>query len=266
MFFQIPLIIVFSLVCFANSLVSNFLPAIGRDLIYPSDIPRAALPTYSNQIDALQFSKAMSYEVPGEVFNITFSKYYLNNIVALSTSNTFGALSHYNSLISLYNNVNNISLVCLNNTIGYINTITKYTNFDASKFDKISTSINNLKSSIDSIKQSATSLASSMNSTKNSLSPNTPNTATVQVVKDNYELAIKSVILISNRLNLIKDELSSILSIMPTCKEELEIYVDSLTTDEDYMGNMNSYMKLIFKYANTLYSRSLLFTRLKELF
>ncbi|KAM9977238.1 hypothetical protein ACTFIR_011097 [Dictyostelium discoideum] len=265
MFFQIPLIIILSLVCFSNSLVSNYIPAIGRDLINPADIPRAALPTYSNQLDVLQFSKAISYEFQGDVFNITFSKYYLNNIVALSTSNTFGAVSHYNNLISLYNEVNNISLVCLNNTIGYINTITKYTNYDTSKFDTISTSINNLKSSIDLVKQSATSLASAMNSTKNSLSPNTPNAATVQVVKDNYDLAIKSVILISNRFNLIKDELSGILSLMPTCKEEVELYVE-FTTDEYYMGNMNSYLKLIFKNANTLYSRSLLFTRLKELF
>ncbi|EAL64649.1 hypothetical protein DDB_G0285623 [Dictyostelium discoideum AX4] len=266
MFFQIPLVIILSLVCFSNSLVTNYIPAIGRDLINPADIPRAALPTYSNQLDALQFSKAISYEVPEEVFNITFSKYYLNNIVALSTSNTFGAVSHYNNLISLYNDANNIAFAILNNTIGNINTITKYTNYDPSKFDTISTSINNLKSSIDTIKQSATSLASAMNSTKNSLLPSTPNAATVQVVKDNYDLAIKSVILISNRFNLIKNELSDILSLMPTCKEEVEFYVDSLTSDEDYMGNMNSYMKLIFIYANSLYSRSLLFTRLKELF
>ncbi|KAM9990752.1 hypothetical protein ACTFIY_006779 [Dictyostelium cf. discoideum] len=266
MFFQILLIFIFSLVCFSNSLVSNYVPAIGRDLINPADIPRAALPTYSNQLEVLQFSKAMTYEVLGDVFNITFSKYYLNNIVALSTSHTFGAVPHYNSLISLYNDVNSISFAILNNTIGYINTITKYTNYDTSKFDIISTSINNLKSNIDTIKQSATSLASAMNSTKNSLSPSTLNAATVQVVKDNYDIAIKSVNLISNRLNIIKNELNSILSLMPTCKEEVQFYVDSLTADEDYMGNMNSYMKLIFIYANTIYSRSLLFTRLKELF
>ncbi|KAN0000859.1 hypothetical protein ACTFIZ_001315 [Dictyostelium cf. discoideum] len=266
MYFQISLIIIFSLFCGSNSLVSNYVPVIGRDLITPADIPRAALLTYTNQNDILSFSKSILNESPGDVFNITFSKYYLNNIVALSTSNTFGALSHYNSLISLFNDFNSIALVGLNNTVGYFNTISKYTDLDTTKFDSISMSINNLKSRVDSTKQLAITLASSMNTTKNSLSPSTPNAETVQVVKDNYDLAIRSVLSSVDRLNLIKSPLNDMSSIMSTFKDEVSFYVDFLTTDDEYMANMNTYIKRFLLYSNTLYSRSLLFSRLKELF
>ncbi|KAN0039935.1 hypothetical protein ACTA71_011817 [Dictyostelium dimigraforme] len=266
MHIKISLIIILSIISFSQSLVSNYVPIIGRDLNNPADITRAALTTYLNANDALSYSKGFIYEIPGDVFNITFSKFYLNNIISLSASDTFGALSHYNSLIGLYNNLNNISLVGLNNTIIYINTISKFANLDATKFDPITASINNLKSSIDSIMQSTTIFATAMNTTKNSLSPSTPNVATVQVVKDNYDLVIKSVLSIFNHLDSMKYPLNNMLSLMPTCKEEVEFYLDSLTSDDDYMANMKSYMTTFLKFSNILYERSLLFTKLKEFF
>ncbi|KAN0042048.1 hypothetical protein ACTFIV_004607 [Dictyostelium citrinum] len=265
MYIQISFIIIFSFICISNSLVSNYIPVIGRDLINPADIPRAALPTYIVQNDALIFAKSLVGESSGDAFNITFCKYYLNNIIALSTSDSYGGLPHYSSLLSLYNDVNNIAHLSLNNSINYINTVSKYNNFDSSKFDSISSSINNLKSSIDSIKQSATLLATAMNSTKNSLS-STSNTAMVQIVKDNYDLVIKSVLSIANRLNTMKTPLNDMLTIMTQMKEEVSFYVDFLTTDSEYMDNMNSYMNLLFIYSNNLYSKSFLFTRLKEFF
>ncbi|KAN0000860.1 hypothetical protein ACTFIZ_001317 [Dictyostelium cf. discoideum] len=234
MYIQICLIIIFSLFCGSNSLVSNYVPVIGRDLITPAYIPHAALLTYKYQNDILSFSK------------------------------TILALSHYNSLISLYNDLNIIALVSLNNSVSYINTISKYTDLDTTKFDSISMSINNLNSRIDSIKQVATTLASSMTTTKNSLSPSTPNAETVQIVKDNYDLAIRSVLSFVGRLNLIKSPLNDMSSIMYNFKEEVSFYVDFLTNDEECMANMNYMMKFFFLYSNTLYSRSLLFSRLKE--
>ncbi|KAN0012291.1 hypothetical protein ACTFIU_007589 [Dictyostelium citrinum] len=265
MYIQISLIIIFSLICGSNSLVSNYVPVIGRDLINPADITRAALPTYTNQNDALLFAKNIVGEIAGDVYNITFSKYYLNNIIALSTSDSFGGLPHYSSLLTLYNDVYNIAHLSLNNSINCINIVSKFNNFDTSKFDSISSSINNLKSSIDSIKQSATLLATAMNTTKNSLSSSS-NTAMVEIVKDNYDLVIKSVLSIADRLNIMKAPLNDMISIMSLMKEEVTFYVDFLTTDSDYMGNMNTYMKNLLKYSNTLYNKSFLFTRLKELF
>ncbi|KAK5580583.1 hypothetical protein RB653_000603 [Dictyostelium firmibasis] len=249
-----------------NNNISNYVPVIGRDLITPADIPRASLLTYSNQNSAMNFAKSLQIETPGDVFNITFSKYYLNNIVSLSNNNAFGAQAHYNSLVSLYNNVNNLSLLGLNNTVGYINIISKYTNFDTSKFDSITTSINNFKASINSILQSSIDLSNAMNSTKNSLSPNSPNTATAQIVRDNYDLAINSVLSIGTHLNNMKSPLDEMLNTVYSIKEEVNQYVDTLLTDQEYMDDMNTMMRSFLFSSTTFYSRSILFTRLKDFF
>ncbi|KAN0029945.1 hypothetical protein ACTA71_008085 [Dictyostelium dimigraforme] len=256
----------FSLFYVSSSLISNYVPVIGSDLLTPADITRASLLTYDDQTGAMAFAKSIPLESPSDVFNITFSKYYLNNIIALSNNNLFGALSHYNSLISLYNNVNNLALVGLNNTVGHINTLSKFTNLDTSKFQLISSSINNYISNINSIQTTAESFATLMNNTKNSLSPNSPNAATVQIVKDNYDLVIKSVLSIVSHLNSLKTPLSDMENLVSTFQNEVFLYTQFLLADEDYMSHMKTLMKTFLFYSNTLYSRSLLLSRLKDLF
>ncbi|KAN0025046.1 hypothetical protein ACTFIV_009458 [Dictyostelium citrinum] len=262
-FFFISFITLFGV---SNSLVTNYIHVIGSELLSPADISRAALLSYEDQSTAMTFAKTIQTENPSEVYNITFSKYYLNNIISLSNNNLFGAVAHYNSLITLYNNANNLSLVCLNNTVGYINTLSKFTIMDTSKFQTISSSINNLKTNIDSIQLLAESLATSMNNTKNSLTPNSPNSATYQIVKDNYEIVIKSVLSISSHLNIMKTPLTDIANLMTSFENEVNLYSQFVLTDADYMNHMNSLMKQILLKSNTLYSRSLLLSKLKEFF
>ncbi|KAM9969311.1 hypothetical protein ACTFIR_001140 [Dictyostelium discoideum] len=260
------LIFLISLFSFSNSLISNYVPITGSSIMTPADFSRASLLLNDDQTSILVLASTIQVENPSDVFNITFSKYFLNNIIALSNNDLFGASSHYQNLISLYNNVNNLAIVSLNNTVGYINTLSKFTNMDTSRFNTISSSINNLITNIDSVKQSAVTLATLMNNTKNSLSPNSPNVATFQVVFNNYELVIKSVLSVSSHLNNLKTPLYEIANLMPNFINEVNLYSEFILTDALYMSHMNVLIKKILLSSDTLYSRSLLLSRLKDLF
>ncbi|KAK5578439.1 hypothetical protein RB653_008110 [Dictyostelium firmibasis] len=266
MYKQISLLILFSLFYISHSLISDYTPIIGRDLLTPADITRASLLTYDDQNKALTFAKSIQIETPMDVFNITFSNFYLNNIISLSNNNAFGAQSHYNNLISLYNGVNNLSLIGLNNSINYINTISKFTNMDTSKFQKITTSINDFKSNITSMQQIANSLAVAINNTKNTLPVNSPNSEVYKIVIDNYQLVIGSIVSISTHLEDLKTPLTEINSYITGIQNEVDFYLQFISTDQEYMASMNSFIKLILYRSNTFYSRSLLLTRLKDFF
>ncbi|KAM9988492.1 hypothetical protein ACTFIZ_012226 [Dictyostelium cf. discoideum] len=265
MFKFYSIFILISLLGFSNSLVTNYVPITGSNILTPADIPRASLLLY-DQASAYVFASSIQLETPSDVFNITFSKYFLNNIVALSNNNLFGASSHYDNLILFYNNASNMGIVSLNNTVGYINTLSKFTSMDTSRFNTISTSIINLISNIESVTNLAQTLATSMNNTKNSLSPNSPNAETYQVVVDNYNMVIKSVLSVSSHLNNLKIPLTEISNFMPNFVNEVNLYSQYISTDTLYMNHMNNLMTGVLLRSNTLYSRSLLLSRLKESF
>ncbi|KAN0039942.1 hypothetical protein ACTA71_011824 [Dictyostelium dimigraforme] len=250
-FVLLPLIFILISICFSNSTITNYVPIIGRDLNCTEDIPRASLLTITNQAYAMN----VKLETYDEIFNFTFSKFYLNNIVSLGISDSPAALINYNNFTNIIKNLTFESQTGLNNTFNFINTLSKFTNLDSLKCTTISNSIGLMLTKIKSIQNVTVSLN---NNIKNINSSN-------KVVMDNYQLVITSLNFVDNRITNIITTLNSMKQNLNDFQNELEYY-SIVGDDVDHMTTMNSIIKSFLNNSFMYYNYSILFSRFIDLY
>ncbi|EAL64733.1 hypothetical protein DDB_G0285791 [Dictyostelium discoideum AX4] len=230
----------------SNSTITNYVLLIGRDLNCTEDIPRASLLTITNQAYAMN----IKFETNDEVFNFTFSKYYLNNLVSLGINESPIALFNYNNFTNLINNLTNESQFGLNNTFNYINTVSKFSNLDNLKLTTISNSVSQMLTKIKSIKNVTVALDNNIKSI------NSP----TKVVMDSYQLVSSSLNFVNNRISNIITTLNSMKQNVNDFQNELDYY-SIIGDDDDHMTTMNDIMKSFLNNCFMYYNYSVFFSR-----
>ncbi|KAN0012279.1 hypothetical protein ACTFIU_007577 [Dictyostelium citrinum] len=237
-------------------------PNIGRDLLLPEDIPRAAIISF-NHTYFLQNSRNTLNETL--IFEITLGKYYLNSITSLSTNDLFGSLSYYNKYVSLFNEINNSSKMVLKDLVKVINTLGKFTNTDTTKFYPFVTSIPNLVNNFVQLISNSSTLKNSIEISTANLSTNVPNSETFTVVYNNYKFVSKSLNCTIEILNRVKDYLNNVKLNLDRAKVISNEY--NFSNDEDtYLRGMNIEMINLLTISNLLYNDLFLFSILTDSF
>ncbi|KAN0012276.1 hypothetical protein ACTFIU_007574 [Dictyostelium citrinum] len=253
-FFKI--IIIFSFFCFSNCIITDYVFSIGHDLNSPIDIPRVALPTFSNPLNE------NINQQPDRVYNVTLSRFYLNNIVSLSTNNQFGALAHYNDLNALFIKMNNITKVNLNKAYGHINTIGKFSTLNGVTITQTKDYWINTQSNFDTLQFTITSLINSIEQTKNNLPVNSPNADIYNVVLNNYVISINGLKSLNSTFQDIKTGFDYTISSLTLMSLSNQQYVNSPATESTYIYDLNSGMKSLLQSLNNFYLKSFLLSRL----
>ncbi|KAK5580599.1 hypothetical protein RB653_000621 [Dictyostelium firmibasis] len=249
------ILFLFTLLCISNSQVVDYSLAIGRDLNSPADIPRATFSSI-NQMNQI------TDEFKDDVYNITLSKYYLNSIVSLSTNNSFGAISHYNSLVNLFSNINNLTKINLIQAYNDINNLKKFTTNDQNVYIQAYTYWNNTQSNIESLRTTINGLKTAIELTKNNMLVNVPNVDTYKVVVNDYMMVLSALSSLNTRFNKIQLTIDTIKSSIFFFKQSYTYYVANLITQQEYMTSMNNAMLSLLTSLNEFYSRTFLISRL----
>ncbi|KAK5580598.1 hypothetical protein RB653_000620 [Dictyostelium firmibasis] len=235
---SLPLIFILILISllfkFSNSTISNYTPLIGRDLNCSDDIIRVSLLTMTNQAYAMN----IKLETSSEVYNFTFAKYFLNNIVSLPLNDSIVALVHYNNFSNLLKNLTNESQNSLNNTYVFINSLSKFTTLDTTKCQTISNSISQMITKFKNLQNISLSLNNNIKNTNSS----------TKAVMDNYELASYSLYFINNRLSNIITNLYYFKQNVDDFQNELDYY-SIIGDDVDHMSTMTTIMKSLLNYS-----------------
>ncbi|KAN0039957.1 hypothetical protein ACTA71_011839 [Dictyostelium dimigraforme] len=245
----------------STATLTDFSPNIGRDLVLPEDILRAAVITF-NQSYLLESSKSVLNET--SIFEIVTGKYYLNRISSLSTNDLFGSLSYYNSFISLFNEINFNSQEVFNSLVNCTNIFGKFTNTSKTKFSEPKKSFEYLSTKISQLISQSDSLKASIENTITTLPINIPNAATYGAVINNFSFVSKSLNNTSNTLNGAKGSLESIRKLLDNTINTLKTY--QLLGDDAYLVQMNASMKIFLIDSNSLYNNLFLFSILKDYF
>ncbi|KAN0000875.1 hypothetical protein ACTFIZ_001304 [Dictyostelium cf. discoideum] len=253
-FFKI--IIIFSFFSFSNCIITDFVFSIGHNLNSPIDIPRTAIPTFTNPL------KEVIDHSPANVYNITLSKFYLNNIVSLSTNNQFGALTHYNNLKDLFIKMNNITKVNLNQAYIHINTIGKFSTLNQITIIQTREYWLNAQSNFDNLQNTITSLIVSIEQTKNNLLVNSPNANIYNVVLNNYEISINGLKSLNTTFQNIKTGFDFIISPLGVVLQLNKDYYLNNLNEQTYTLNLNTRMKELLENFNNFYLQSFLLSRL----
>ncbi|KAM9955799.1 hypothetical protein ACTFIW_002004 [Dictyostelium discoideum] len=253
-FFKI--IIIFSFFSFSNCIITDYVFSIGHNLTSPIDIPRAAVPTLVSPLT--QVIGLLS----AEVYNTTLSRFYLNNIVSISTNNQFGALTHYNNLNALFIKMNNITKVNLNNAYIHINTIGKFSTLNQITIVQTRDYWLNAQSNFNILQNTISSLIISIEQTKNNLLVNSPNANIYNVVLNNYEISINGLKSLNTTFQKIKTGLDFTNSALSFILQGNIDYNTNYNDEESYKTIINIGMKELLKCFNNFYLESFLLSRL----
>ncbi|KAM9990756.1 hypothetical protein ACTFIY_006784 [Dictyostelium cf. discoideum] len=253
-FFKI--ILIFSLFNFSNCLITDYVFSIGRNLNSPIDIPRTAVPTFSNPLnDTSGYTTA-------SVYNVALSRFYLNNIVSLSTNNQFGALTHYNNLNALFIKMNNMTKVNLNKAYNDINTMGKFSTLNELTIIQTREFWLNAQSNYHILQNTLTSLTISIEQTKNNLIVNSPNSNIYNVVLNNYDISISGLKSLNSTFQNIKIGLDITYSTFSLILQKNQAYNQNLLIEDSYISSINDAMKALLKSFNNFYLQSFLLSRL----
>ncbi|KAM9990739.1 hypothetical protein ACTFIY_006788 [Dictyostelium cf. discoideum] len=248
-------------VCTPSSL-TDFSPNIGRDLALPEDIPRAAIITF-DQTYLLANSRNSLNET--SIFEITLGKYYLNSISSLSANDLFGSLSHYNSFVYLFNEINNGSKIVLSNLVVVINTLEKFSTFDSSKLVTIRNTLPGLLAILEQLVLHSDTLSGLIKNSNATLSTNIPNAETYTAVINNYNFVSSTLTKTSEILKRVQVYLSNVSFHLGNVNNIVGDY-ELLLDDNTYLSGMNLNMKNILKECNLIYNDLFLFSKLADYF
>ncbi|KAN0039943.1 hypothetical protein ACTA71_011825 [Dictyostelium dimigraforme] len=254
--FFLKITLIFAIFCFVNSTITDYTFAIGHDLNSPIDIPRTSVPLLTSPL------QEELGQTSGGVYNATLSRFYLNNIVSLSSTNQFGAVAHYNNLNDLFIKMNNITKVNLNRAVSDINTLSKFSVLTSSVTNQTLKYWSNAQLNFENFQTLITQLTNSITQTKNNLVVNSPNSDIYNVVLRNYEITIQGLVYLNQTFDNIKGSFDITLSSIMIMDNSNKKYEANSKTDDLHQSDLITGMNNFLISLNTFYIKSYLLSRL----